>query len=147
MLGGTAEEESNVKCGLMRPWRGKLRSSKEVDEAKRTNIGGIGPRSPRPRETDPWGEGSCPALIGTAIYFVPRHHTMASRKSLGRRLSSETWEHSADQNQMLHCSWNCTNAGEDLSLHKLLSRINPFPDSSAHVTDSQRKCPRADHVT
>ena len=53
MLGGTAEEASIVKFGLMSPRRGKLRSSKEVDEAKHTNIGGIGPRSPRPRETDP----------------------------------------------------------------------------------------------
>ena len=56
------------KLSLGRPWRGKWSSSKEMDEAKHTNMGATWLSSPRPRETDPCGEGSWPALTGTAIY-------------------------------------------------------------------------------
>lgn len=53
-LGGTTDEGTNVKVGFGRPWRGKLRSSKEVDETKHTNKGVTGLRNQTPRETDPW---------------------------------------------------------------------------------------------
>lgn len=80
MLGGNTDEGTNVKVGLRRPQRGKLHSSKEVDETKHTNTGATELRSQRPRETDPCGEGSWPALVGTAIYYLSCQHTMASRK-------------------------------------------------------------------
>lgn len=143
MLAGTTDEVTNVKVGFRRPQRGKLRSSKEVDETKYTSTEVTGLKSPRPRATEPCGEGSWPALICTAIYDLFRQHTMASRKRcLGARPHSErahhvceNWVQSTDQSQMVQCSLNCTNVGKESSFyqHKLLSRIITILSNHTHL--------------
>lgn len=139
-LGGTTDQGTNVKVGLRRPWRGKRRSSREVDETKHTNKGAAGLRNLRPRETDPQWERklACPRshLLPLTIIQWPLGKGVWERghKWGPSSPACETWVHSADQGQMSHCRVNCANAGKDFPFNSTNCYLGLL--MVCHITDT-----------